>query len=188
MSTSYLDRSVREFLELIAQRSPAPGGGAAAAVTVSLAVGLVSMAAAFSPELAEGDRLAEDTRQLRQRIAALADADAAAYQDLMSARAGSAGPRALREALHRATAVPLEIAECGAQAARAAARLAEHGREQLRGDAATGAFLAEAAVRAAARLVEINAAQGDGDPELVNRAHTFVEAARSAVLQVQSLP
>jgi len=42
------DRPVGEFLELLAARVPAPGGGAAAAVTGAMAAALAAMAARFS--------------------------------------------------------------------------------------------------------------------------------------------
>jgi methenyltetrahydrofolate cyclohydrolase len=43
----YLTAGLAEFLDQLAARTPAPGGGAAAAVTCAMAAGLVEMAAAF---------------------------------------------------------------------------------------------------------------------------------------------
>jgi formiminotetrahydrofolate cyclodeaminase len=62
--------------------------------------------------------------------------------------------------------VPLAIAETGAEAAELAATLAREGRRSLEGDATAGALLAEAATRAAVRLVEINLAGAPDDPRL----------------------
>ena len=59
-------------------------------------------------------------------------------------------------ALERAAAIPLAIAEVGADVADLAASLAEHGNPAVRGDAVAGALLAEAGTRAAAHLVRIN--------------------------------
>jgi formiminotetrahydrofolate cyclodeaminase len=55
--------------------------------------------------------------------------------------------------------------------------LAERGNPNLNGDAATAVFLAEAAVRACANLVEINLATREGD-ERLERARELVEMVR----------
>ena len=44
----YLSGTVEQFLEALAARSPAPGGGAAAALTCAMAASLVEMATSFS--------------------------------------------------------------------------------------------------------------------------------------------
>ena len=56
----------------------------------------------------------------------------------------------------QAAAVPFEIAQVGAELAALAARSVSQGSRHLEGDATTAAMLAEAACRAAVRLVEIN--------------------------------
>ncbi|MDX6365556.1 MAG: Formiminotransferase-cyclodeaminase, partial [Nocardioidaceae bacterium] len=45
---SYLGQELGDFLDLVASREAAPGGGAVAAITISLAAGLVGMAAQLS--------------------------------------------------------------------------------------------------------------------------------------------
>ncbi|MBA2698132.1 MAG: cyclodeaminase/cyclohydrolase family protein, partial [Nocardioidaceae bacterium] len=103
----------------MAKREPAPGGGAVAAVTVSLAASLVAMAARYSADrLDDGDRLVDDAEQLRAGAAPLADDDAAAYGAVISAyavaRGDNSGDRSrIREALTRAAEVPLDIAAVG---------------------------------------------------------------------------
>jgi len=46
-SEPYLTTTLAQFLERLAARTPAPGGGSVAAVTCAMAAGLVEMAAAF---------------------------------------------------------------------------------------------------------------------------------------------
>ncbi|MGZ4200188.1 MAG: cyclodeaminase/cyclohydrolase family protein, partial [Thermoleophilia bacterium] len=46
-SGPYLTATVAEFLEQLAARTPAPGGGAVAAIVCAMGAGLVEMAAAF---------------------------------------------------------------------------------------------------------------------------------------------
>jgi len=176
--SSFLDEPVRGFLDQLAARTPAPGGGGAAAVTGAMAAGLVAMAARFSArQLPEAGELAEEADRLRRRLAQLAEEDAQAYAAVLEAlrgpgEAGSGEQRETqwREALLGAAIVPLEIAEIGAQVALMAARLAETGNPNLRGDAVTGAVLAAASARSAACLENINVKRGGLEPDLSRRA------------------
>ena len=171
-----MDSSLDDFLDRLAARTPAPGGGGAAAVTGAMAAGLVAMAARFSvAQLPGALDLAEQADELRRRVAGLAEADAVAYAAVLDARRRS-GERSrersgdLREALRGAVAVPLEIAEIGARVAALALHMAAAGNPNLRGDAVTGAVLAAASARGAACLVEINVAWGELEPGLSRRA------------------
>jgi formiminotetrahydrofolate cyclodeaminase len=176
--SSFLDEPVRGFLDQLAARTPTPGGGGAAAVTGAMAAGLVAMAARFSArQLPEAGELAEEADRLRRRLAQLAEEDAQAYAAVLEAlrgpgEAGSGEQRETqwREALLGAAIVPLEIAEIGAQVALMAARLAETGNPNLRGDAVTGAVLAAASARSAACLADINVKLGGLEPDLSRRA------------------
>jgi formiminotetrahydrofolate cyclodeaminase len=164
---AYVDQSLGEFLALVAQPTPAPGGGAVAAVTAALAAGLVAMAGPEDPDV--------DT--LRRRAAALADEDAAAYSEVVQARQAGAS---VTDALTRATEVPLEIAATAAEIARCAAEMFRTGRPSIRGDVRTALLLAEAATCSAAHLVEINVEAGGGSSGLVDRARAHIAAARDA--------
>jgi formiminotetrahydrofolate cyclodeaminase len=178
--TSSLDQPIQEFLDRLAARTPAPGGGGAAAVTAALAAGLVAMAARFSvTQLPEASDLAVRADELRRRAADLADIDARAYQAVLDAPSGQR-----REALVGAAAVPLEISEIGARVAEMAQLVAEAGNPNLRGDAVTGALLAVASARSAACLVDINVGLGDLEPELSRRAAQAVTDARHAADRV----
>lgn len=186
MTARYVDHSLGEFLDLVAKRQPAPGGGAVAAVTVSVAASLVAMAARYSADLLDGGQaLIDDAERLRAGAANLADDDAEAYGAVIAAWAASRGDERSRRqqvdaALTRAAGVALEVAELGAETARLAGRLAVEGKRDVRGDAATALLLAEAATRAAARLVVVNVETGGGDGHLVGRADESVAAAREA--------
>ena len=186
MTARYVDHSLGEFLDLVAKRQPAPGGGAVAAVTVAVAASLVAMAARYSADLLDGgEALIDDAERLRAGAANLADDDAEAYGAVIAAWAASRGDERSRRqqvdaALTRAAGVALEVAELGAETARLAGRLAVEGKRDVRGDAATALLLAEAATRAAARLVAVNVETGGGDGHLVGRAGDSVAAAREA--------
>ena len=180
--SSFLEEPVRGFLDQLAARTPAPGGGGAAAVTGAMAAGLVAMAARFSATRLPGaGELADQADELRHRLAQLADLDARAYTAVLATR----GPER-KEALHAAAMVPLEIAEIGARVALMAARLAEAGNPNLRGDAVTGAVLAAASARSAASLVDINVRLGGLEPDLSRRAAQAAADAGDAASRVMS--
>jgi formiminotetrahydrofolate cyclodeaminase len=126
---------------------------------------------------------------LRRRVAVLAKADAEVYARAVEALrdrtegAPGSGDEALGEALAAAAAIPLQIAQAGADTCELAADAAENCEPDLRGDAVAAALFAEAATRAAARLVEINLATTEADArvgharELVARSRTATERA-----------
>jgi formiminotetrahydrofolate cyclodeaminase len=181
--TSLLDLRVADLLEAVAAREPAPGGGAVAALAAALAAGLVSMADRFSGT--GTDR----PEQLRAAAAALADADAAAYDGyLRAARAarGSGDRAAVRAALDVATDVPLAVLDVAVEVAQLAAAVAADGNQRLRGDAAAAILMASGAAEIAAVLVRENV--GAGDPRAVRSAAraTEVRALAESVCAVTS--
>jgi len=188
-AASYLDGTLGRFLDQVSSKQPAPGGGAAAAVTVAMAAGLVGMAARFAVDhLADATDIVSCAEVLRRRVAPLAQTDADAYRGYLAATRLPREPkpearrRQIRAALSRAADVPLTVAEIAADVADLAAVLAAGGNPNLRGDAVTAALLAEAGARSAACLVEINV--GTGDQRAVragNLAHAAAGAARRAM-------
>jgi formiminotetrahydrofolate cyclodeaminase len=178
-SSSFLDGSLKEFLDAVPARTSAPGGGSVTAVVLSLAAGLTAMAARFAPD--DWDARAAvvgRAEELRARAEPLADADAEAYGAFMAART--------EETVERIAAIPFELVEIAAEVAELAARVASEGNPNVTGDASAGADLAAAAASAAARLVAINARQGD---ERARQARSLAEraaaeAARASVRDV----
>ena len=182
----YAGLPLGRFLDMVASREPAPGGGASAAVAVALAAALAGMAARFSTDqLADADRIAESAEGLRSRVMPLARADAAAYGRVLDAYRSSRDDeegrrRKVRDALSEAADVPLAIAEIGAEVAGISARLAEDGNPNLRGDAVTATALAGAGVRAAAVLVEINVRAGGTEGDKLSRTGELLAATSDA--------
>lgn len=187
MTESYLDHRLADFLDLVAARRPAPGGGGVAAVTVMLAASLVAMAARFSVDLPDCEHVVDEAEGLRARAGPLADEDARAYEGVIAAYAdlrvadSDDHRSALRTALTAATHVPLAVAEIGAATCVLASRLAKEGKRDLRGDATTAVLLAEAATRSAAHLVSVNVQAGGGDEVLLRRSAEAAAAARRSV-------
>jgi formiminotetrahydrofolate cyclodeaminase len=183
---NYAELPLGRFVDMVASREPAPGGGASAAVAVALAAALTAMAARFSADhLADAETIADRAEELRNRVMPLAQADAAAYGRVLDAYRTPRDDdekrrRRIREALSEAADVPLSIAEVGVEVAGNAARLVEEGNPNLRGDAVTAAALAKAGVRAAATLVEINVSAGGADDDRLSRVDQLLATMAAA--------
>jgi len=165
------ERSLAALLAEIAAATPAPGGGSTAAVACALAAALVEMSAGPPHERAAA---------LQARALELADEDLTSFAPVLEAQRLPAGDERraerVRTALSVASETPLAVAAVGCEVAELAAEVARGGRPSLEGDAAAAALLAEAATRAAARLVELNLA---GVPDDV-RLRTAAEYASRA--------
>jgi len=172
------------FLDELESPAPSAWGGTAAAAAAAMAAALVTMVARGSANWTDGAGIASQARALRSRLTTLGDDDAAAFEHVivtMRDRSGTPEQRdfALGEALVRAAEVPLEIAETAADVAELAALAAAEGSPRLQPDATAAATLAEAAVRAATHLVEINLATVTGD-RYSERAALLATAAAEA--------
>ena len=181
----YTEVAFEELLDTIAAETPAPGGGSVAAFVTEMAASLAAMAARFAHDWDGAAGAVAQAETLRHRAAPLADEDAVAYENVLTAMRM---PRELEpevrdmligETLSRAADVPLQIAECAASVSELAAEIAVRGNPNLRGDAAAAAILASAAARVAANLVEINLATVEGD-ERVESARAVVASAERA--------
>jgi methenyltetrahydrofolate cyclohydrolase len=161
--------SLETFLTAVAERTPAPGGGAAAAAACALAAALAEMAARFAGR-------EEDARaafELRAEALRLGEADLTAYAPVLAAR----DPAERAAALSAAAEVPLGIAETAAAVGELARAVARAGKPGLEGDALAGADIAAGAARAAARLVEINlAGVADGDARVARAREAVARA------------
>jgi methenyltetrahydrofolate cyclohydrolase len=186
-SDDMLSAPLGDVLGHIASEVPSPAGGSAAAIAVAMGAGLTAMCARNSrDEWPEARGATAQAETLRARIEPLAQADAEVYENALAAFGlperlePEVRDATLGVALERAAAVPLAIAEVGADVADLAADLAEKGNPRLRGDAVAGALLAEAGTRAAAHLVRVNLGAIADDVRVI-RADANAEAASRAV-------
>jgi methenyltetrahydrofolate cyclohydrolase len=189
----YLDLPLWEFLELVASDSPAPGGGSVAAVAVALAAGLAGMAARLSTgRMADAAKLADHADASRRRVAPLARADAESYGRVLDAlrlpRDAETRTERVKDALSGAADVPLAVAEAGSEIAGIAARLVEEGNPNLKGDAMTAVFLADAGVNASAALAEINLSSANVQDDRLGRAQELVDLTAAAVRRAAEDP
>jgi formiminotetrahydrofolate cyclodeaminase len=198
---SLLDLTVRELLDAVAAKTSAPGGGAVAALAAALAAGLTGMAARYgvpgvpvpdgpSAESIRAGRLspealgsiAEQADSLRERAAALVDADVDAYAAYLAAvrrpRDDPRRRRAVETATEGAAAVPAEIAEVGAAVSELALSLRHRSNPNLHGDVVAAVLLAAASTTAASTLVRENLGHRPRDPRLARAGDLSREAVR----------
>jgi formiminotetrahydrofolate cyclodeaminase len=186
--TGIADRRVGEAFATLASRSRPSGAGVASALACASAAALVELTAGLAADriAAEGPgrgggdpdhlrALSGESGQLRRRLLAAADEDAAAYARVLSA----GDPRERARALDRASDPPLSIAECAAEVAEAAAETAQAGTWAFRADAVAAVELAGAAAVACAELVATNLAATQGDPR-IERARAAADRAARA--------
>ncbi len=182
--------SIQAFLDELAGPSATPGGGAAAALAGAISAALVGMVCNLTigrPRFAaaEDDLRATlaQAETLRGQLAALAEADTRAFNQVMAAyrlpkdsgEQQIARQAAIQTALKQATLVPLETAIACAAALRLVGRIITAINPNALSDAGTAAVLAEAGLRGAQFNVAVNLA-GIQDAE-------FVQEARQALAQ-----
>jgi formiminotetrahydrofolate cyclodeaminase len=156
--------TLASFLGRMASATPAVGGGAAAALAGAAAAALLAMVAGIAARHAASSTAAElaarisEADALRARLGELIEQDVHAYAAVIEARRLAAPARgdAVRDALVRATEVPLEIARAAARALDAAAAVVPLARPSTVGDLAVAAALAGAALESAALTAGMN--------------------------------
>lgn len=156
-----------QFLDALAAKTPAPGGGAVAGVAGATAAALASMVIAYSIDrpahaahrVALG-QAAGDLARARAVLLGLAEEDAEAYTALTEARRRpAAGPDrddAVRAASARCVQAPAATLAACVELLRAFAELPTRTNPNLRSDLAIAAALADAAADAAAWNVTVN--------------------------------
>ena len=140
----YAQSSIAAFAAAVGEHSPAPASGSALAVAGALAAALAELTARATQDEAG----VVEAVELRTRLLALADEDAAAYAAFTADRND--------ETRKRIVDVPLDLVEAAERVAALAERLERQANRTLAGDAAAAIDVARAVARAAARLTEIN--------------------------------
>lgn len=166
--TSIGEQTLASFLEALAAKTPAPGGGASACVAGAIAAAQAEMVVAYS--VGKKDLAAHRPRlesahgslsRARALLVRLADEDAAAYSlvnDLQRLPADDARRTAeLPEALAASIQIPLAAMAACVDVLRLMESLAPITNRHLHSDLQIAAILAEASVRSSQRNVLVNA-------------------------------
>jgi methenyltetrahydrofolate cyclohydrolase len=193
------DSSVTQFLAALSDAGPAPGGGAAAALTVAMAGALGAMAGGLSRRhCSQAPGIQRECLDLRDAALLHCGEDARVYADVLAARRSRSRTNtvegggaqdgahdgthdgALDAALSKAADVPLAVAETGARLSQLAAQLVEEGNPALQGDALAAVLLATAGTEAAGELVHINLSRRPDDRRHARADAALAEALRSS--------
>lgn len=168
---SFLDTPIGAWLDALAAATPAPGGGAAAALAGAMSAALIAMAAGltlgrprYADVHAEMSAVLGRATALRQALTQAVEDDTAAYLAVMAAyrlpRADDVlradRQAAIQAALRRAAEVPLAAAEACGELLELAAAVAARSNPNASSDAAVAALLAHAGLQGAVRNVRIN--------------------------------
>ena len=188
-----MNLSCEGFLEELASKAAAPGGGGASALVGAAGVALGSMVGSLTVgkkkyAAVEADIIALNVRAeaLRKRLEALVQAFlpvAAAYKLPKETPEQQAHKAAvLEKALDRACAVPLEVMTACGEGIALAAEYAEKGSVLARSDAGCAALFCKAAMQAAGLNVKVNTRL------MADKAHADALEARAEQLLAEFVP
>jgi len=144
----YIQGSIKKYLNDLSARTPAPGGGSAAALSAAMAAGLVAMACQFTlgKEKYKGfqarcRRILRESLKTKDKLSRLADADVKAYKS---------------RDLDQAIRVPAEVCVLSCRIMESGAEVLEKGNKILASDALLGVLLAGVSFSAGLMYVEVN--------------------------------
>ena len=187
-----MNLSCEGFLEELASKAAAPGGGGASALVGAAGVALGSMVGSLTVgkkkyAAVEADIAALNVRAeaLRKRLEALVQADAEAFLPVAAAyKLPKETPeqQAHKAALDRACAVPLEVMTACGEGIVLAAEYAEKGSVLARSDAGCAALFCKAAMQAAGLNVKVNTRL------MADKAHADALEARAEQLLAEFVP
>ena len=160
----YNDRPLREYLNDLAAKSPAPGGGSAAALSAAIGASLMSMVANYTignakykDSEAKVSEILKKSEKCRTEFQTLIDKDVEAYEKLAAGikDVGKDSP-ALEKLYKEALKPPFDICMITSHALRLCKDLAACGNKNLITDTAIAAILLEGAFFAAKYNVYVN--------------------------------
>jgi len=150
------NQTLSDFLTAVAAAKPTPGGGSVAALVGALAASLGVMGARLNSHTDHEQRLT----QLQSRLHRLVQEDTEAYGRLVDAykipKQDPNRPHSITTALHRATEVPLEIAEAASEAGRLLHALRQSAKPLVHSDLTVGIYMALAAAAAGCHTAKTN--------------------------------
>ena len=158
----YKTHTLEQYLNLLSQRTPVPGGGSAAALVGSLGAALISMVANYSLKrdqpldvLKNIKTILMKSEKIRKRLLELVDLDAQVYLKVVQTRRGSS-PEKKKTVLRQAGLVPMEVGRLCRQAIELTPYLVQYGNKYVLSDVEVAMEFLEAAVNAAKINVEVN--------------------------------
>lgn len=167
----YKNERLKKYVDDLAAKLPAPGGGSVVALVGALGVGLLSMVSNFTlgkekyrESEKEIEKILNRSEDLRKKLTELVDEDIRVYGMVSRAyklprttdKEKEVRSQAIEEACKDALTVPMEVARCCCGGLELARRLVEIGNVRLVSDVGVAAGLLEAALKGAELNVKIN--------------------------------
>ena len=157
----YINKSLKRYLDDLAAKKPAPGGGSAAALTGATGAALLCMVANFTIGKERYRRVEKEIKKIlaqsekiMKKLLELVDLDVTIYKKVAKNKKKS---HALyQKSLKEATIVPLNISRFSFQVLRLCPILEKKGNKYLISDVHVADALLRAAVKSAILNVEIN--------------------------------
>ena len=160
----YIKGSIKAYLDDLAAKKPAPGGGSAAALSAAIGAGLISMVANYTAGnpayKASQDKIADilvRAENYRLELEALIDEDVDAYGKLSEGLKASGKNNGKVEALYKeALTPPFETCKIASECLKLCKTIAGCGNKNLITDVAIAAIILEGAFFSAKFNVYIN--------------------------------
>jgi formiminotetrahydrofolate cyclodeaminase len=162
------DKSFEILLEEIASKSPAPGGGSAAALSGAFGASLVSMACnltigkkKFESMEDEFKNILDEANTLKEDLLSLSEKDMEAFNEVMAAMKISKDEKekrntAIQESYKKAADVPYEVAEKCHRVLELADTTTKKGNKNTITDSGVGALMAYSGLIGAVLNVKVN--------------------------------
>ena len=157
----YKNESIKKYLDDLAAKKPAPGGGSAAALVGATGAALLSMVANFTIGKEKYKRFEKDIKKtlnksekIRKKLLELVDLDVITYSKVTKSKKKS--PASYQKSLKEATIVPVRITELSFQALKLCPVLEKRGNKYLISDVHVANSLLRAAIKSAIINVKIN--------------------------------
>ncbi len=168
---SIIDKSVKDFVEEVAAKSPTPGGGAVGATVAAMGAALLEMVAqltvgkkGYEDYEAEMERVISEGDYRKKKLLELVDEDIEAFNEVMKTlklpkdtpEKKKERSEKLQESLKKACEVPYDLAREISKLCPLAESVNKFGNKNAKSDAESAVALLEAAFNCALANVEIN--------------------------------
>lgn len=166
-----MESNIYTYTEVLASKSPVPGGGGAAALCGAIGAALAGMVCSLTlgkPRYAQYEteikKITEKADTLREQLMKLAEEDEVAFEPLSRAYSlpdstdeeKAYKAKIMEECLLRAADVPFRVVKTAFEAIELHERLAEKGSKLAISDVGVGAVICKSALQSAALNVYIN--------------------------------
>lgn len=167
----YINQPIEKYLNDLAARLPAPGGGSAAALVASTGVSLLCMVANFTIDKKGYEQYQEEIKEILKKLEAsnkrlqdLIDLDIAVYEKVSAAyklpknteQEKLERDNKIQEVLKEAMSVPWEIMEIAVDSVPFAEKLSKIGNKNLISDITCAMEFLNSAINSAIHNIEIN--------------------------------